>query len=129
VSALGSALGSSPIVAFIATRDAMRAKAFYGETLGLRLISEDAFAVVFDAHGTMLRVTPVGEMVPARYTVLGWQVSDIEAAVGELSVKGVVFERYAGLAQDEHGVWTAPGGTKVAWFQDPDGNLLSVSHH
>jgi len=107
----------------------MRAKAFYGETLGLRLISEDAFAVVFDAHGTMLRVTPVGEMVPARYTVLGWQVSDIEAAVGELSVKGVVFERYAGLAQDEHGVWTAPGGTKVAWFQDPDGNLLSVSHH
>ena len=123
-------LSSSKLIGFIATRDAARAKAFYSEKLGLRLISEDPFAVVFDANGTMLRVTPVREIAPASHTVLGWEVADIMASTRELQDAGVVLERFPGLDQDESGVWTAPGGgAKVAWFKDPDGNLLSVSQH
>lgn len=123
-------LNSSKLIGFIATRDAKQAKAFYQETLGLRLVSEDGFAIVFDANGTMLRVTPVREMVVAPYTVLGWEVTDIKATAGELVQAGVVFERFPGLELDEVGVWTAPGSAaKVAWFKDPDGNLLSVSQH
>ena len=104
-----------------------RAKAFYGGTLGLPLEYEDDFAVVFNAHGTMLRVTPVPEMVIAGYTVLGWNVNDIELSARELCAAGVRFERFPGLRQDELGIWDAPGGTKVAWFRDPDGNILSLS--
>ena len=124
-------LRQQPIIAFIATRDADRAKAFYRDTLGLSLVSDETpFALVFDAHGTMLRVTPVKELIPAGYTVLGWQVPDIYAAAKALKKAGVQFERYEGLQQDELGVWTAPGGAaKVAWFKDPDGNTLSISQH
>lgn len=125
-----SALSASSIVAFVGISDRVRARSFYADTLGLTLVSEDDFALVFDANGTMLRVTPVGKkMVPAGYTVLGWAVSDIEAAVAELRASGVVFERFPGLPQDDNGIWNAPGGTKVAWFKDPDGNILSVSRH
>jgi len=122
-------LRSQKLMAFIATRDPARAKAFYGGTLGLQLLSEDPFALVFDANGTMLRVTPVRELILAPYTVLGWDVEDIEAAVKELTAAGVSFERYGSFPQDEAGIWTAPGGTRVAWFKDPDGNTLSVSQH
>ena len=120
-------LASSRLVAFVATSDAARAKAFYGGVLGLRLISEDGFAVVFDANGTTLRVGIVPELVLAPYTVLGWGVKDITAMVRGLAAAGVPFERYAWMQQDELGIWSAPGGAKVAWFQDPDGNVLSVS--
>ena len=122
-------LASSKVVAFIATGDATRAKAFYGEVLGLRLLSEDDFAVVFDANGTTLRVAIVREVVPAPYTVLGWDVEDVAATVRRLSAAGVDFERYAWLQQDELGIWSAPSGAKVAWFKDLDGNVLSVSQH
>lgn len=125
-----SILGSSKIVAFAATTDVQRARAFYRDVLGLRLVSEDRFALVFDAAGTMLRVTPVRELTPASYTVLGWAVADIGTKVRELAEAGVKFERYSFLEdQDPNGVWTAPGGARVAWFKDPDGNLLSVSQH
>ena len=107
-----------------------RARAFYRDTLGLKLISEDQFALVFDAGGNMLRVTPVREVAKAQYTVLGWQVSDIEAKVAELAGAGVKFERYSFLKdQDANGIWRAPGGARVAWFKDPDENLLSLSQH
>jgi len=106
-----------------------RAKAFYGEVLGLRVLSEDGFAVVFDSQGTTLRAAIVQEVVPARYTVLGWDVPDITATVRGLAAAGVVIERYAWLKQDELGIWNAPGGAKVAWFKDLDGNVLSVSQH
>jgi catechol 2,3-dioxygenase-like lactoylglutathione lyase family enzyme len=122
-------LANSPIVAFVATTDASRAKAFYRDVLGLLLISEDEFALVFDANGTMLRVAIVGDIVLAPYTVLGWQVGDIDAAVRGLAAKGITFERYPWMEQDDLGIWSAPSGAKVAWFKDPDGNLLSVSRH
>ncbi len=122
-------LASSSIVAFVATTDPSRAKAFYRDVLGLLLISEDEYALVFDAHGTMLRVAIVGEIVLAPYTVLGWQVGDIDATVRGLAAKLVKFERYAWMEQDDLGIWSAPSGAKVAWFKDPDGSLLSVSQH
>ncbi len=120
-------LGSHKLVAFVATRDPVRAKAFYGDTLGLRLLREDQFAVVFDAHGTTLRVSIVPELAPAKYTVLGWVVPDIVAMVKELQNAGVKLEQFGFKDQDERGIWTAPGGARVAWFKDPDGNTLSVT--
>jgi catechol 2,3-dioxygenase-like lactoylglutathione lyase family enzyme len=123
------ALGAHKLMAFVATTDPRRAKAFYGRTLGLRLVSEDLFAVVFDANGTLLRVAITQELTPAKYTVLGWQVPDIAMAARGLAQSGVTFERFPGMPQDDLGVWTAPGGNKVAWFKDPEGNILSISQH
>ncbi len=123
-------LGAHDVVAFVATRDPTRARPFYEGVLGLRVVRDDGFALVLDAHGTTVRVVSLGEGAdfrPAPYTVLGWHVPDTAAAVGELSGRGVVFERFPGVEQDERGIWTAPGGAHVAWFRDPDGNVLSVS--
>lgn len=120
-------LGSSKVVAFVATAAPARARAFYANTLGLSLVSEDSFALVFDAGGTMLRVSIVQEVRPAGYTVLGWMVPDISVAVRDLAQRGVAFQRYDGLEQDAQGVWTAPGRARVAWFHDPDGNTLSLT--
>ena len=121
-------LGSCKIVALVATADGARARKFYEETLGLELVSEDMFAVVFRAGGTMLRVTKVPATIIAPYAVLGWDVPDITAVVSGLAANGVVFQRYEGLAQDELGIWTTPdGAAKVAWFKDPDGNTLSLT--
>jgi catechol 2,3-dioxygenase-like lactoylglutathione lyase family enzyme len=121
-------LSDQSIIGFVATADPDRAKKFYRDTLGLRLVSEQMpFALVFDAHGTMLRVTVVKSVAPAGYTVLGWQVPDIVAAVKALSEAGVRFERYPGMQQDELGIWSAPGGARVAWFKDADGNTLGIS--
>ena len=107
-----------------------RAKAFYGDTLGLTLVSEEPpFALVFDAHGIMLRLVMAKEIMPVQGTVLGWQVEVIHPIVQDLADAGVRFERFPGMGQDEAGVWTAPSGAKVAWFKDPDGNLLSLSEH
>lgn len=120
-------LAAAPLVAFVGVKDFDRAKAFYGETLGLALVSASSFALEFDAAGTMLRVTKVGESPPAPYTVLGWRVEDIAQVVAALVGKGVRFERYPGMAQDAAGIWTAPSGARVAWFKDPDGNTLSLT--
>ena len=122
-----SVLGSCPIVAFVATRDAGRARTFYRDTLGLRLVSEDRFAVVFDANGTTLRVSIVQELAPAKYTVLGWLVPDIVASARRLQLLGVELERFGFMEQDEFGIWRAPGGARVGWFKDPDGNVLSIT--
>jgi len=123
-------LSDQSIIGFVATSDPDRAKKFYRDTLGLRLVSEEMpFALVFDAHGTMLRVTIVKKVSPAGYTVLGWQVPNISAAAKALQEAGVRFERYQGMEQDDLGIWSSPGGGKVAWFKDPDGNTLSISQH
>ena len=120
-------LESSDVVAFAAATDLHRARGFYEQTLGLPVVEHNDFACVFDANGTMLRVTAVAEVARAGYTVLGWGVADIAAAVRGLSANGVVFLRYDGMAQDENGIWTTPGGDRVAWFADPDGNTLSLT--
>lgn len=124
-----SVLGSQQVMAFIATTNAERAKAFYREVLGLQLVKEKLpFALVFDAHGTTVRVTVVKEMMPARYTVLGWIVSDIVATARELEEAGVNLERFEGMKnQNEQGIWTSPSQARVAWFKDPDGNTLSIT--
>jgi len=94
------------------------------------MVSEELpFALVFDAHGTMLRVTVVKELKTAGYTVLGWKVADIVSAAKALQKAGVAFEHYKGMTQDELGIWSSPSGASVAWFKDPDGNTLSISQH
>ncbi len=121
-------LASDKIVGFVPITDAARAKEFYAEKLGLKFVSEDPFAVVFDASGTLIRLTKVEDLKPQQFTILGWQVSDIVATVNRLQAAGVTFERYGDfMKQDELGIWNAPGGAKVAWFKDPDGNTLGVS--
>ena len=120
-------LSAARLTAFAATANPERAREFYQDVLGLRLEVEDGFALLFDSNGTPLRIQKVKEMHPPPFTVLGWQVASIQAAVKELSARGVSFERYSFMPQDALGIWTAPGGTKVAWFKDPDGNLLSLA--
>ena len=120
-------LESGSVVAFIAATDMDRARLFYEQRLGLTVMEHTDFACVFDANGTMLRVTAVPCVAQAAYTVLGWRVADIAATIQELTSQDVVFIRYDGMEQDESGVWTAPGGDKVTWFSDPDGNVLSLT--
>jgi catechol 2,3-dioxygenase-like lactoylglutathione lyase family enzyme len=120
-------LKTSKIICFAATTKPARAKKFYRGTLGLALVEDGPFALVFDANGTMLRVQKVGELRPATHTALGWRVADIRAAIKQLTRKGVRFQRYEGLPQDAAGVWTTPSGSLVAWFKDPDGNTLSLT--
>jgi catechol 2,3-dioxygenase-like lactoylglutathione lyase family enzyme len=128
--ALSFGLGKYNIIGFVSIVDVPRARSFYRDTLGLRLVMEEPpFALVFDANGIMLRLGMAKEIAPAHGTVLGWQVPEINATVKELARAGVKFERYQGMDQDELGIWTSPTGAKVAWFKDPDGNTLSLSEH
>ena len=115
------------MMGFVPTQDLRKARAFYEGLLGLRSVSEDQFALVLDANGTVIRVTKVTDFKPQPFTILGWQVPDIRQAVSELGDKGIQFERYGMKKQDERGVWTAPGGALVVWFKDQDGNLLSLT--
>lgn len=120
-------LQDSDLIAFAPTIDLARATRFYGETLGLKRLANDDFAAMFDAHGTMLRVSRVNELVPAQYTILGWRIADLAAAIRSFTDAGVTFERYPWFQQDELGIWTSPDGSRVAWFKDPDGNTLSLT--
>ena len=120
-------LGDQKLMGFCATRDGVAARRFYVDILGLRVISEDDYALVVDANGTTLRLQKVGGFTPQPFTALGWQVPDIAATVGHLAGRGVQFEKFAGMDQDPDGVWHAPGGARVAWFKDPDGNILSLT--
>lgn len=123
-------LANYDIIGFITIVDVERAKEFYGGKLGLRLMSEELpFALVYEANGIMLRLGMAKELPPARGTVLGWNVPDAAAAVKDLEQAGIQFERYGFMKQDELGIWTTPTGSKVAWFKDPDGNILSISEH
>ncbi len=122
-------LGATNIVAFVPTRNAEKARAFYEGVLGLRFVKDDGFAMVLDANGIMIRIVKMKDFTPAPFTVLGWQVFGIGNFVRSLQKKGVHFEIFGFFKQDELGIWTAPTGDKVAWFKDPDGNILSVSQH
>jgi catechol 2,3-dioxygenase-like lactoylglutathione lyase family enzyme len=123
-------LSTSPLVAFVPARDLERSRAFYVGVLGLRLVEVTAYACVLEAAGTTLRVTKVDDLVPQPFTVLGWHVSNVRALddlVAALSAAGVALLRYPGMGQDDAGVWTTPGGDRIAWFHDPDGNVLSLT--
>lgn len=120
-------LARCDIIAFIATAQPEQARVFYSEVLGLRLMEDTPFALVFDANGTMLRIQKVEMLTKAGYTALGWHVGDIDETVERLGKRGVLFERYPGLPQDEQGIWTTAEGNKIAWFNDPDGNTLSLT--
>lgn len=120
-------LSGYKIVAFIPTKDSTRARSFYEDVLGLRFVSDDPFALVMDANGTTVRIAKLKDFTPAPYTILGWEVSNIQDVSQNLIKKGIVFERYGGAQQDNLGIWTSPGGARVAWFKDPDGNVLSIS--
>lgn len=120
-------LGTTDIIAFVPTKDNAKARAFYEGVLGLRFVSDDGFALVFNANGIMIRVVKTQQFTPVAYTILGWRVKEIEKVVAQLQERGVRFERFGFFKQDELGIWTAPSGDKVAWFKDPDGNTLSIS--
>jgi catechol 2,3-dioxygenase-like lactoylglutathione lyase family enzyme len=120
-------LADASFIGFVPVRDLAVARAFYEGTLGLRVVDDTPFALVLDAGGTMLRVTPVPGLSARPFTVAGWNVPDIGAVVCALAGRGVQFVRYDGLAQDDLGLWTTPGGDQVAWFKDPDGNTLSLT--
>jgi len=123
-------LGSADLIAFVPTRDPARARNFYEKTLGLEFVSADPFAMVFNAHGTALRVADVSGVKgfkPAPFTIVGWVVTNVGDTAGDLVKKGVAFERFPGMDQDAQGVWQSPSGSRVAWFKDPDGNILSIT--
>jgi catechol 2,3-dioxygenase-like lactoylglutathione lyase family enzyme len=117
------------VIAFLIATDGEAALRFYRDTLGLRFVEDDGFALVFDLDGTMLRINKMPDYVPAKHTVLGWRSEDIAADVDALAAKGITFNRYPDMGQDERGICTFPGGDKVAWFNDPAGNVLSLSQH
>jgi len=120
-------LNKSKLINFIAAKDPEKARKFYEVTLGLKFVSGDQFALVFEVKDTMLRIQIVEEVNPHRYTSLGWEVTDLVNDISELTQRGVKFARYEGMGQDEKGVWRAPSGAKVAWFTDPAGNILSLT--
>ena len=125
---MSSLTAASPI-SFILTADRARAKPFYLGALGLPVVAEDPFAVTLGlAGGAVVRLTDLPGHVAQHHTVLGWAVADIRAALAELRGKGITFKIYDGFGQDPDGIWTPPGGgAQVAWFADPDGNVLSLT--
>lgn len=120
-------LAKQNLMAFVATQRAADALVFYRDVLGLRFVSDDPFALVFESGSVTLRIQKVQAHAPLPYTALGWQVQNIAVEVAELTTKGARFERFPGMDQDESGVWNSPSGARVAWFKDPDGNVLSLT--
>lgn len=122
-------LMDSELVAFSATTNTDASRQFYAQQLGLTLIEESPFALVFKSKNARIRIQKIDQSAPAPHTSLGWDVANISVTVRHLQERGVSFEQYAGLEQDELSIWSAPGGARVAWFKDPDGNILSISQH
>ncbi len=120
-------LGNCDLIAIVLTKQPDKARTFYENILGLRFVSDDPSAVIYNANGTMLRMVKVNSFTPVSYTVVGWQVEDINSVIDSLHAKGVAFERFSGMIQDDRGVCIFASGAKVAWFKDPDGNLLSLT--
>jgi catechol 2,3-dioxygenase-like lactoylglutathione lyase family enzyme len=119
-------VSSAELVAFLPSLDLDLSDRFYSGVLGLRRVESTAFANVYDANGTELRVTHVGQLPPVSHTVLGWRVANVSAEILELRAAGVEFKLYDSVAQDKDGVWESPSGARIAWFSDPDGNTLSL---
>lgn len=115
------------VVTFLMTLNPATTLQFYRDTLGLTFLRDDSFALVFDMDGVTLRIAKAGQFTPAQHTVLGWEVDEISTTVDRLTSKGIAFEHYPNMGQDERAICTFPNGDRVAWFKDPDGNLLSIS--
>jgi len=122
-------LSSAKLIGFVPTTDSERSRKFYEDKLGFKFVSDDQFALVMQAGESMIRIAKAGKFTPAQYTVMGWEVTDIEAMVQWLNERGVKFEKYPFVQDQKSGIWTTPNGDKVAWFKDPDGNVLSLSQH
>lgn len=122
-------LGDAKVVGFIPTTNIDASRSFYEGTLGLTFVSANPYKVEFKNNGNIVMLVKLQEHTPTTFTILGWEVSDIVSKVKEFNDKGIKFEIYEGFGQDESGIWTAPSGNKVAWFKDPDGNVLSISQH
>ena len=120
-------LGDSGLVAFLATTDAARARAFYEGVLGLRLMSDDPFAVVYSVQGVELRLQKVPQLTPQPHTALGWSIAGIDKVIADIAARGGKFERFPPMEQDAAGIWQSPSGVRIAWLKDPDGNLLSLT--
>ena len=122
-------LGKHKLIGFALTTDTKRARKFYEEVLGFRFLKEDPFALVMETDENMIRISPVKEFVPAQHTILGWEVKQIESLASHLRERGVIFQQYPWMKPNELGIWDSPSGDQVAWFKDPDGNVLSISQH
>ena len=122
-------LASGKLIGFVPSNDSKRSREFYEEKLGFKFVSDDQFALVMQAGKSMIRIVKGAKFKPAQYTVMGWEVTDIVAIVKWLNERGVAFEKYPFVKDQESGIWTTPNGDKVAWFKDPDGNVLSLSQH
>ncbi len=122
-------LDSGKLVGFLITTDYDRAREFYEKKLGFEFVSQDQFALVVRVGGHHIRITKAAQFTALQGTVLGWEVNDVVAVVKWLASRGVSTEKYPFVPDKELGIWNAPGGAKVAWFKDPDGNVLSVSQH
>ena len=122
-------LASGKLIGFVPTKNSKRAREFYEGKLGFKFVSDDQFALVMQAGKSMIRIVKGAKFMPAQYTVMGWEVTDVEAMVKWLNKRGVEFEKYPFVEDQETGIWTTPNGDKVAWFKDPDGNVLSLSQH
>lgn len=120
-------LANKKLKAFVPTVKPGEAKSFYKDILGLKLLSEDNYALEFDANGTSVRIIIVQDLKPYPFTVLGWNIDNIISVIKQLNDKNIFCERYEFLEQDNLGIWTSPNGAKVAWFKDPDGNILSLT--
>jgi len=122
-------LASGKLIGFVPTKDSKKSREFYEGKLGFRFVSDDQFALVMQAGKSTIRIAKVKDFTPAQYTVMGWEVKDVEAMVKSLNKRGVKFEKYPFVEDRKLGIWTAPSGAKVAWFKDPDGNVLSLGQH
>ena len=122
-------LASAKLTGFIPTKDYDKARTFYVDKLGFEFVSLDQFALVLSLGGHKFRVSKVPNFTPLQGTILGWEVTDIEPVVRWLAERGVSTEKYPFVQDKELGIWTTPNGDQVAWFKDPDGNILSVAHH
>ena len=122
-------LESGKMVGFLLTKDYDKARAFYEKQLGFEFVSQDQFALVMKIGGHTVRIGKVPDFTSARNTVLGWEVDDIETVVAWLKAQDIVLEKYPFIQDQERGICSTPNGDKVAWFKDPDGNVLSVSQH
>lgn len=120
-------LASGTMVGFVPIQDFDKARAFYEGKLGFDFVGQDQFALVMSAGGRKIRMTKIPNFTPLHGTILGWEVEDIQATATWLKNRGVNLEKYPFAQDPELGIWTSPSGDRVAWFKDPDGNILSVT--